>query len=113
MAGDHGGKAGGDGIDHQMVDIVDHIEVVPGDADYLVDGQRLGPVAAVDIAAHRVDRCDLAQRRQHRRVAHIAGMDDQIAPRQRRQRIRAHLAVGIGDHADNGTLRRRSIHPSS
>jgi hypothetical protein len=54
----------------------------------------------VVVAAHRGDRSDARQLIEDARIADVAGVDQVIAAGQRRQRLRAQEAVGIGDQAD-------------
>jgi hypothetical protein len=58
------------------------------------------PGAAVLVAAHGADRREPRERRQHLRVADVAGVDGVVAAGEEIQRLRPQQPVGVGDQPD-------------
>ena len=54
----------------------------------------------IDVSAYGVDRRQRAEPGKYVRAANIRGMDDGIAAGKRRERLRPHQAMGIGNRAD-------------
>ncbi len=113
MAEHHGGEARGRRVEIEVGDVVQDVEQEFADFDDLGRRQGYGPRSNIDIAADRKRRCNLGQRRQHLRISDVAGMDDEIAPAQRRERLRPDQAVGIGDHAENEIASGHEIYAST
>ncbi len=61
MAGNHGGKSRGFGIEVEIHQVVEDVELRAADLDDFRRRQRLRPRARVDVSAHRECRCNLAQ----------------------------------------------------
>ncbi len=86
-------------VDREIVHVVENVD--PNRAH----GQRSGlrkppsPAVAVVVAAHSDDRRDFAQRDEHVRRSHIAGVNDQVTGGERAERFVSYQAVRIGDHA--------------
>ena len=102
MSIDHGGKAGGFGVEIDVRQNMTHIDSMPAERYHLADGKRLGPAAVIHIAANRDHGRDGAQEAENFSPPHIAGMDDKVRAVQRLDRRGAQQPMRVGDHPDRG-----------
>src|SRR5437588_4778534 len=64
------------------------------------DPRDLVAIIVVVIASNKVDRRDLAKGIEHMFAADVAGVKDDVDALQRRERLRANEAMGVGDDPD-------------
>lgn len=66
------------GIQVQMIQVEQHINMAPLDLDPFTYRQSLRRFSSVAVASHRIDRGQLPQRLQKSRRAHVPRMQDHI-----------------------------------
>ena len=97
MSVDHGREPGGDRIEIEVGEIVDHVHPCPAQVEGGGQGELFGPRALVHVSADGVDRSHRLQGSEDSERPHVTRVDDAGAPRQRGQRLGAQQAVRIGD----------------
>ena len=97
----HNLKAGRRWTQIDLLQIMNHVDVDGADFSDFPMRQLLGPGTFVIVSPNSDNWCDAPQRVEHFSTANIAGMEDQINPTQRLDRLRAQQAVGIGDDTDD------------
>lgn len=84
--------------------IVQNVDRNPTDFHHFGLGQTPRPGRLVDVPANRRERCDRRQLLENLRRAHIASMNDAVAPAQRLNRLRPKQSMRVGDNADDDAL---------
>ena len=72
------GESSSMGIEIQGVDVMQYIQLVPGDFYNGVIGEGGGPYAGVDITPDDAGRCDVIQFVEDLQLAEVAGVDDVV-----------------------------------
>ena len=76
VAEEDGGKPGGCGVKVQSRAVMQHVQIVPLEEDYVRFGQLAAGTGAINVAANRMDRCDAGEVLQYLAVAHISHVKD-------------------------------------
>jgi hypothetical protein len=108
---DNAGESGSPRIEIELAQVVNDVNGNFADSDHFGLRQMMRPSVAIDIAADGVHGSDPAQFVENRRIPDIAGMNNQAAATQGRDRIRAQQSVGVGDNSKDH--RRRSAGPGN
>src|ERR1700677_2789834 len=95
MPRDHRANARRGWLDAEPCEIMNGVDWEVSHPHQLGLVERLGPRAAIVIASYGRDRSDRLQLGQDARVADVARMNDDIAPRQERFRLRSEKTVRI------------------
>lgn len=95
-----GGKSCRSRIDIEIRDIVHEVNVMRAGDDDISERERHAPRIAIVVAAHCECRCDFPQTLEHLRRADVAGMNDEIAAAQCRERLVAQQTMRVGYDAD-------------
>jgi len=100
MARDYDLKPRRDGIEIQLLDVVQNVD--PYAADLERGGGRYGlsPGTLVVVASHSIDGGDLPQRVQDLRSADVTSVNDALYARERGHGLRAQESMGVGNEAD-------------
>lgn len=107
MAEDHHGEPCRFRIEIERRDVVQYVEVRSTHFNDLGRGQGGCPLGGIDVAANGYRRRNRAQRFEHVRVANVAGVNNQLGPSQRVNRLRTKKAVRIRDDSDFADLLHR------
>ena len=100
VAADDDIDSGSNGIKIEFIQIVDEIEVLSGELDKIGCRQLRRASCAIDVAANRCDRRELAKSIENGRIADVTRVENMIAAAQRIQSFRPQQTVCVGDHAD-------------
>ena len=84
----------------ELLAVVQHQDLLPGELDSDLLGIHARPVRRIHVASDRGDRRDPRQRLDDSGPADVAGMDDVIGPGESLDRLGPEEAVGVGDDAD-------------
>lgn len=79
VAEEDGGKPGGCGIKVQARAVMQHVQIVPLEEDYVRFGQFAAGAGTIDVAANRMDRGDAGEVLQDFAAAHISHVKDVVA----------------------------------
>jgi hypothetical protein len=100
MPADDDVEAGRRGIDIQLLKIVDDVDGCGTGFSDCGHRQRRGPVSSVKVSPDGDYRSDCFEDIEDLGLSHIAGVDDQLRPRQDAQRLVAQQTVRVRDQAD-------------
>src|SRR5262245_21624707 len=100
VSGYHDRDAGGLAFQVEMRDLVDDVDANLADVDVRSERQLCGPRALVVVSANRERGSDVTQVIEHLCATDVAGVDDEIGPAERLERLRPKKAVRIRDHPD-------------
>ena len=94
-------------VEIKSVDVMQYIQLVPGEVYDGVVGEGSGPCAGVDITPDDAGRCDATQLVEDLHLAQVAGVDDVVNVLDCAGYLGAEQPVGIGkngycDHGSTG-----------
>lgn len=108
MTEDDGLKTGGGRIEIEAVEIVEKIDGASPGFDDIGFRKLQGPGAEIDISPYRPHRGDAPQFIKDRRIAHVPCVENEVAPLQRLEGLRADQTMRIGDDPEPERL---VVHP--
>ena len=100
VTGDHGREPSGLGVESEIRQIVEYVQMQRSDGNDFHRRQRRRPHAAVDVAANGQRGRDNSELFEYFLLADIAGMNDEIRAPQGAHRFCAKDAVRIRDNSD-------------
>lgn len=104
VAKDDGGESCRLRLQVKFGEYMEHVNGNAGDLEHVSDGQRTGPSAAIDIAAHRGYGSNFAQASQDLGVANVSSMNDEIGIAQAVEGFGPKQAMSVRDDADLQTV---------
>ena len=100
VAADHNVNLSRDWIEIQVVDVVNDVDNCRSGLKHLRRWKARRPRRSVDVAFDCPDRCNRTKLFEDRRIADIAGVDDEVGAAQGIHSLRPEQAVGVRNYAD-------------